>query len=390
MSADGRGCRYAAIEFCAKITVVALTLALGACLSDDLESGDGGVLGRAADSDILRVPIFVASTRRGDSGAGADGDAHFSLVFVAVPHSHRVGVIERASLGGNDARRYFILLSRRNLDKLEFSGEIAAHVSGRVGASRDVLLYVHGYDTSLDEARFRLAQIVTDAGFSGVSVLFTWDSNSRSGLVAYESDKESATAARDALEKVILSLSHVPGVGRVHILAHSMGAWLAMESLRATAISGHPDLDGRLGEVMLAAPDIDLSVFSQQVSRLGAQHVSIFVSNNDHALSLSSRIAGDRPRLGAMDPSNAKDKEQLEELGVLVHDISQWKTDFVGHNTFAEAPTVVRQIGAQLALTPATEDSVQAVIDFSNGQAASGRGTDSRSGGASENQLSGS
>ena len=108
------------------------------------------------------------------------------------------------------------------------------------------------------------------------------------------------------MEKLIVDLSHTPGVGRVHILAHSMGSWLTMEALRSISISGHPDLDGKLGEVMLAAPDIDLNVFERQIARLDPRHVSIFVANNDRALSLSSRIAGDRRRLGAMDPTNPR------------------------------------------------------------------------------------
>jgi esterase/lipase superfamily enzyme len=66
--------------------------------------------------------------------------------------------------------------------------------------------------------------------------------------------KESATIARDALSKLLRRLSELPDVGRVHILAHSMGAWLAMEALRENAISGSPDLNGKLGDVMLAAP----------------------------------------------------------------------------------------------------------------------------------------
>ena len=136
-----------------------------------------------------------------------------------------------------------------------------------------------------------------------------------------------------------------------------MGAWLTMESLRAIAISGHPDLDGRLGEIMLAAPDIDFDVFSQQVSRVGAGHVSIFVSSTDRALSLSSHIAGDRPRLGGMDPSNPRDREELEALGVRIYDTSRLNTDFMGHNTFAEVPVVVRAIGFLLARSAPEGDS---------------------------------
>ncbi|TLG77942.1 alpha/beta hydrolase [Methylocystis sp. B8] len=338
---------------------------LAGCVSDGMRMVDGHVnnavsLVAGPQGEPANVAIFVASTRRSE-GAADDGRAHFSLTSIGVPLNHHAGNVERPSFGGADRRRHFTVLSKRNMDEQEFCGEVASHVSGRIGNSRDVLLYVHGFNTSADDARYRLAQIVADGRFSGVPALFAW--NSRGGLFNYESDKEAATVSRDALEKLIIDLSHTPGVGRIHVLAHSMGAWLTMETLRGVAQSGHADLDGKLGEVMLAAPDIDLNVFRQQVARLDPRHVSIFVASNDRALSLSSRIAGDRPRVGAMNPNSAEDKAELDRLGVAVHDISSFSTDFVGHGAFAEAPDVVRKIGAQLTAPRPAEAETQAVID---------------------------
>ena len=278
-----------------------------------------------------------------------------------MPPGHKAGEIEAPRFGAPDPQKDFTVLRRRTLDPEDFRAELASHISGRVGNSRDVLLYVHGFNTSLEEARFRLAQIVADGGFTGVPVLFTWQSKSE--LFAYESDKESATASRDALEKLISDLSHTPGVGRVQVLAHSMGAWLTMEALRETAIAGHPDLDGKLGAIMLAAPDIDLSVFRQQVARLDPSRVSVFVSRDDRALSLSSRIAGSRQRLGAMDPSNPKDAAAIDALGVRVYDLSFFGSGWVGHDTYANAPDAVRQIGATLTRKRESDANVQAVID---------------------------
>jgi esterase/lipase superfamily enzyme len=163
-------------------------------------------------------------------------------------------------------------------------------------------------------------------------------------------------------------LSQLPGVGRVHVLAHSMGSWLAMEALRENAIAGRPDLNGKLGDVMLAAPDIDLAVFRQQIARLPNTRVSIFVSRADRALSLSSRIAGDRPRVGAMDPNNARDAAALQELGVRVYDLSSFSAGLIGHAAYADTPDVIRSIGAQLSEPRKEEAGSVAVID-ARGQA---------------------
>jgi esterase/lipase superfamily enzyme len=347
------------------LTALLAAVALSGCVSDGMRAVDGHMSNAAsfvsgAQGEPSRVALFVASTRRGEGG-GDDGRARFSLTAIGVPQGHQPGVVEKPSFGGADKGRHFTVLSKTNMDEEDFYTQIASHVSGRVGVSRDILLYVHGFNTSLDESRFRLAQIVADGGFSGVPVLFTW--NSRGGLFNYESDKEAATVSRDALEHVMLSLAKTPGVGRVHVLAHSMGAWLSMEALRGVSISGHPDLDGKLGQVMLANPDIDLSVFRQQVARVDPSHVSIFVANNDRALTLSSRIAGARPRLGAMDPEKPEDKAELDRLGVSVQDISNFSTDFIGHGAFAEAPDVVRRIGANMN-APRGDGDMQAIPDF--------------------------
>jgi esterase/lipase superfamily enzyme len=115
---------------------------------------------------------------------------------------------------------------------------------------------------------------------------------------------------------------------------------------------------------MLANPDIDINVFRQQISRIDPGHVSLYVARNDRALNLSSRIAGARPRLGAMDPEKPEDKAELDRLGVSVRDISSFSTDFIGHGAFAEAPNVVRGIGASITAPRAQDANTQAVPDF--------------------------
>ena len=65
-----------------------------------------------------------------------------------------------------------------------------------------------------------------------------------------------------------------------------------------------------------------------------------------------------------MDPTNPKDKAELDRLGVTVHDISSFSTDFVGHGAFAEAPDVVRLIGAQLTVPRPADAGETANPDF--------------------------
>jgi esterase/lipase superfamily enzyme len=114
--------------------------------------------------------------------------------------------------------------------------------------------------------------------------------------------------------------------------------------------------------VMLAAPDIDLSVFREQLAKLDASHVAVLVSASDRALSLSQTLAGDRPRVGALDPRKPRDRAALARLGVKVYDLSGESTGLIGHDTYADASDVVRMIGAQIGRPRLQDEDVQAVL----------------------------
>jgi esterase/lipase superfamily enzyme len=346
---------------------LALVMAPGLTGGGAALAGDGfnlaGLFGGGARQTAYTAEIFVASTRKGGNHSTEltpGAKARFSLDYISVPPDHKPGSIERPGFGGPNPDQHFMLTDHSSLDEDEFRGQIAAHLSGRIGANRDVLVYVHGFNTSLDDARFRLAQIIVDAKFGGVPVLFTWPS--KAALLAYGADKESATASRDAYLNLLNDLAETPGIGRIHILAHSMGTWLTMETLREAALSGSRDLHGKLGNVMLAAPDIDLSVFKQQVARLDPSHFSVYVSKDDRALQVSGSIQGDR-RLGSLDPGSDHDRDLIERLGVGVYDISDLSSNLIGHDNYADAPQVVRQIGARIEKVRPGEAETQSVID---------------------------
>lgn len=353
-------------RFAPLVLIAALTPGLSGCSSVGLASmsaSAAGILGDSTKSEGVQIPIFVASTRREAKGVETiNPQAQYSFALVSVPPGHKPGRLERPGFGAANARKHFVVAQNYPVEREQLSSQVATHLSGRVGSSRDVLVFVHGFNTSLDEARFRLAQVVADGRFGGVPVLFTWPSTDN--VFAYGSARENATISRDALANLMREVSQIEGVGRIHVLAHSMGAWLAMEALRETSISGQRLLDGRLGNVMLAAPDIDLSVFRQQMARLGSgANVAVFSSTGDRALSLSSTLAGDRPRLGAIDPTKAGDRSELTKLGVKVYDLTSFSDGFINHGAYASAPEVVRQIGAQLSRPRSDDSQVTSVID---------------------------
>ncbi len=166
---------------------------------------------------------------------------------------------------------------------------------------RRVLVFVHGFNNRYEESVYRFAQIVHDSGTDVVPVVFTWPS--RASIFDYNYDKESTNYSRDALEEMLTRLAKDSSVSDITVMAHSMGTWLAVEALRQMAIrNGH--VLPKINNVILAAPDLDVDVFGRQYASLGKDKpkFTLFVSQDDRALSLSRRISGNVDRLGQIDP----------------------------------------------------------------------------------------
>ena len=116
----------------------------------------------------------------------------------------------------------------------------------------------------------------------------------------------------------------------------------------------------KIKNVMLASPDVDVEVFRQQIAQIGVKHPPfvLFVSRDDKALALSSRIWGNNPRLGAIDPKDARFSGMLEAAHLQVYDLTDVKSgDSLNHGKFAESPEIVRLIGGRLASGQTLSDS---------------------------------
>jgi esterase/lipase superfamily enzyme len=216
------------------------------------------------------------------------------------------------------------------------------------GKGGHALVFIHGFNNTYEDAVFRYAQIVHDSGAQVTPIMFTWPSRGR--LRDYVYDKESATYSRTALENTLRYLSKDPDVKDITVLAHSMGTWLAMESLRQMAIRDG-QVDAKIDNVILASPDIDVDVFARQFTELGDHRpkFTIFVSQDDRALAASRLISGGVLRVGAINPGEEPFKSKLERAGITVIDLTKIKTgDSMRHGKFAESPEIVQLIGKRL------------------------------------------
>ncbi len=219
------------------------------------------------------------------------------------------------------------------------------------------LVFVHGFNNRYEDLVFRFAQIVHDSGAKVAPILFTWPS--RASVFDYNYDKESTNYSRVAFEQTLRTLAKDPDVKDITVMAHSMGTWLAMESLRQMAIRDGK-VNPKIDNVILASPDIDVDVFARQFTEMGDKRpqFTIFVSQDDKALAASRFISGDVQRLGAINPAEEPYRTQLETAGINVIDLTKVKSgDRLNHGKFAESPEVVQLIGQRLVTGQTLTDS---------------------------------
>jgi esterase/lipase superfamily enzyme len=315
------------------------------------------------------VNILVATTRSADKSPGImfnglrANEIGFADIDVSLPPDgvRKPGEVQWPSaLPGNPATDF---VTRRTSIIDRVTALAVVHDEVRHAPKKQVLVFVHGFNNRFEDAVYRFAQIVHDSGTEAVPVLFTWPS--KASVLAYGYDRESSTYSRTQLENVLKGLVVDPQVGEISILAHSMGNWLALESLRQMAIR-EGGISPKIKNVLLAAPDVDIDIAREQIDDMGPRRpaFSLFVSRSDKALEVSKTIWGSTARLGDIDPQKEPYKAMLERDKIAVYDLTALNTPGgLNHSTFATSPEIVGLIGARLASGQALGDDKQRFSD---------------------------
>jgi esterase/lipase superfamily enzyme len=303
-----------------------------------------------------KVQVLVATTRERGSPEDPNAftakrakDLNFSALTVSIPSQHVTGEIEWPDTTPPDPSRHFITTERQFLDADGFLEQIRARARRGGPEANDVLVFVHGYNTLYEEAVYWLAQIVHDSGFKGTAVLFAWPSMGKVPL--YLADREASTYSRDYLEQALLKMSKMPEVKEINILAHSMGNWLAVETLRQASMKGHRDFNGKLSEVILASPDLDVNVFRTQLEVIGKlpRPMTVLVSGDDSALAVSTKLAGGVDRAGRVTANDARAIAAAEKYDLRIVDLTA-VDDGEGnnHSKYSKSAPVIAAIGNRL------------------------------------------
>lgn len=283
------------------------------------------------------TPVFIGTTRALENGAfGAERSEvlRFARYDISIPPKRDAGDINwPTKLERPDPRRHF-LTTREILYPAEtdFRADLKRDLAAR---GYEAVIFVHGYNSNFSEGLYRVAQFAHDLELPGSVVHYAWPSAAKP--LGYVTDRDSALFARDGLEKLIDEVSQA-GAKRIMLVAHSMGAGLAMEAMRQMAIRGDQQTLDRLAGVILISPDIDVDVFRSQARAMARlpQPFLIFGSNRDKMLGLSARLTGQGERLGSL-----SDVSRVADLKVTFLEVGEFSTG-AGHFTVGNSPALIK------------------------------------------------
>lgn len=337
-------------SFLATALLATTLLFLSACSKPLAIVGVGAGSLQTVRDDVQPHDIYFATTRARSTDDnvffGGARQRHLTTgkITVGVPPRHQPGQIELARKDENfDPKLHFsVAFPVVYQDTPAFVGQLQAALRARPAEHRNVLIYVHGYNTSFSNAATRFTQFVHDTGFKGVPVLFTWASRART--VDYVYDLNSALQSRFKMAELALAMEKLH-VNEFSIVAHSMGNLATLETL--TVLNAMPEFNpnGNLRAIVLAAPDVDIDLFTEHINALDRlrQKIYVLISRDDTALGVSKLVAGGVNRVGVAGP------DRLAGLGIKVIDLSGIQDrSKANHIKFAESPAIVQLIGTAI------------------------------------------
>jgi esterase/lipase superfamily enzyme len=300
-----------------------------------------------AEPPFHRVEVDFA-TNRTPSGkrqavilfTAKPGPLVFGQAIVTIPFKHQPGVVEAPPwydfIAPNSAE-HFTIEHEAMLDATHW--EAALRTATARSGRNAVLLFVHGYKNTFDEALFRTAQIAYDVHFNGAVAMFSWPSKDR--LADYNADHRNAQLSVPDFESALRRVIEATHSDEIYIIAHSMGNQVVTRGLVELA-NQDPTIRGRVRELILAAPDIDAATFKQNIAPFlsrAAQRTTLYASSRDLALVVSGKLQG---HVRAGDTSHGV----IVVPPVQTVDATLANADLLGHSYVADSRSILGDIDA--------------------------------------------
>ncbi|WP_372571551.1 alpha/beta hydrolase [Ruegeria jejuensis] len=300
--------------------------------------------------------VFVASSRakEADGTYGFRRSDSLSLLelTVSIPPGHKPGDLNFSYANPDPEQQFALAAQKEFATQSDFNTRVRQQMRSFDADNREVVIFVHGYNTTQVETAFRAAQMAHDVEIPGQIMMYSWPSRGRAYGYAY--DLDSMLFARDGLESFVNQVK-AAGAKRVILVAHSMGSALTMEMLRQAELK-NPGWASRTFEgVILISPDLDIDLFREQMDEISnvPQPFAIMVSEKDKALGFSARLRGtaDSERLG-----NISSIQKIADLPVEVIDTTEFSDDAASsHFVAATSPSLLAMFKSVRPLSQSLE-----------------------------------
>jgi esterase/lipase superfamily enzyme len=207
---------------------------------------------------------------------------------------------------------------------------------------RNVVLFVHGYNTDFMRGARIAGQVWANMGIAGMPAFFSWPSLGEKMIGPYVTDMAAADASEKYLVQYITELHANAGPdAKVHVIAHSMGNRLMLRV--ANRLAAHERWRGALGQVILVAPDVDQELFTDLASAYPtiAKRTTVLVSTSDLPVTFAELLAR-FPRVGAPPPIQKINNIDMVEV------VIKGGVFGLGHSFHAEHTKVIDEMKSLL------------------------------------------
>jgi len=173
----------------------------------------------------------------------------------------------------------------------------------------EVLIYVHGFNTSQFETIKRLQTLRSKLSFKGAIIGFDWPTGSTKKLTELFKVYRKAKTNVNKLDNILVTdglnpLWKADNDATLHIMGHSMGAYaIANAFSRAPSEIGPIGKDWAVGEAVFSAADIDARMMKKKGGyalpmQERSTRLTHFYSTHDDVLQISGQMHEGRPRSG--------------------------------------------------------------------------------------------
>jgi esterase/lipase superfamily enzyme len=228
-----------------------------------------------------RLPMGRASMRIGDEGSTLDqifewstGAERTDRPFIHLQRMTEQATMEAGATADDDPSEDV----QRWLDEIDAQLAKSRH--------KDILVYVHGANTTVERAAGQASQLRHFSGRNAVVVVFVWPT--AENFLRYGRDVTNAYASAPRLADLIALLARHTSAHSVDVMTYSAGGTVGSTGLAHLA-RAMPDAAARVGEVYHAAPDADFRRFVDDMTAYApvVGRVTMAVNMADSALRLA-------------------------------------------------------------------------------------------------------